>query len=319
MLALELQVVLDTDHGVRVDGMDILRETLEVLAGICDRARSPAPASAPASAPAPAPAPAPTPTPAPAPADLFFFNPRAELYGALHGGRADHAVLVCAPPGQDGVRSTFVVQRLARELAARGIPCLRFDLYGSGDSRGRSVDASFARWQRDVADARAELVLRTGATRVTAVGVRLGATLLAEARRQGVALSRLVLWDPVADGAAFEAELARLHDAYVRSLVHLRLRPARAPSGGVERMGLTYSRAALAELRRLQLLPLDDPSAQWLVTSDPARQRELAKAAGARALALDVDCGWDDLARLEDLLPDAGVAKALAAMVEDPS
>jgi len=306
MLALQLQVAVEQAHGVALDGMDILRETLEVLAAICDRAlghdgpRARAPGGTRHAAP-----------------ELFHFNPRGELFGVLHGGRAEHAALLCVPPGQDQVRASFVVNRLARELAARGIASLRFDLYGCGDSLGGSLDASFARWQRDIADARAELVRRTGATRVTGIGVRLGATLLAEARRRGLALSRLVLWDPVADGAALHAELVRMHRAYVRSLVHLRLRRPQPPRGAVELLGTAYTRTAIGELAAQRLLPVDAPSARWLITSEPGRQAPLADAAGIPAVALDVDCRWGDLARIEDVLPDPGIAKALAALVTE--
>ncbi|HEU4539282.1 MAG TPA: hypothetical protein VFS00_34410, partial [Polyangiaceae bacterium] len=202
---------------------------------------------------------------------------------------------------------------------------MRFDYYGCGDSLGESVEATCARWRRDVEDACRELRRRTGASSVAAVGVRLGATLLYNAAGD-LGLSRLVSWDPVCDGAEYYAEMADAHRRYVSSMHHLRLgrRPERLP-GAEELLGTTYSDEALRELRGLAVAR-DAPNhalpARWLITSQPARQQaRFAALYGARvdcrADALDVDCGWHDLARLEDVLPDVGIAAALAAMATE--
>ena len=114
----------------------------------------------------------------------FHFGPDDSLYGVMHHAAAagDRAVLVCGAVGQEQVRAHFVLGRLARALALAGVPTMRFDYYGVGDSLGDGPVASVARWQRDVAAAAAELRRQTGARHVIGVGVRLGALLLEAAR-----------------------------------------------------------------------------------------------------------------------------------------
>ncbi len=319
MLGMRLIADVGRELGVALEGMEVLRETLEVLAAACDaragRARK-ASSRAPASG-------------AGAAATPLHFGPNGSLYGVLHAGpearATGTAALVCGPVGEENARARFVLTRLARRLASLGVPTLHFDYYGCGDSLGESAEATCGRWQRDADDARRELARRTGAARVVGVGVRLGAALLC-ASPAAEGLARLVLWDPVCDGAEHYAELAETHRHYLRGLQHLRLgRPPARPAGAEELLGTTYSDAALRELRALAISP-GGPAGRaplrWLVTSQAARQRErFAALCGARpdcqVEALDFDCCWNDLARLEDVLPDVGIAAALCAMVQE--
>jgi hypothetical protein len=260
--------------------------------------------------------------------EFFHFGEGQSLYGVLHGSRPTNAAggeatLICSPIGQECVRTHFVLQRLARRLAAEGIPTLRFDYYGCRDSLGDSVEASCDRWQTDIADACEELRRRTNATDIAAVGVRLGATLLCNVVGR-IDLSRVVLWDPIGRGAEYLAELARGHEQCVRAARHLRFR--RAPvrtAGGRELLGSTYSEEALEQLKALVLAPIasNRPVAiQWLATSHPERQEALfgtirREGDGSRIEAVEFDCAWQDMSRLEEVMPDVGIAKKLAEMV----
>jgi len=300
--AMELIVEVDRDLHVGLEGMDVLRESLEVLAAICDR-RLGRPAK-----------PARTTAGTTTAIEPFY---RDGLYCVLHlaAHPSGHAALICAPLGQESVRAHFVLTRLAKLLAGRGTSVLLFDYYGCGDSLGEDVDGTCARWRRDITTAKGELVRRTCATRVTAIGVRLGATLLSNARLD---VARLVVWDPIVEGSAYYAELADLHRRCVRGLQHLRLgRPPQRLLGAEELLGATYSDAMLRELRALRLVRSAVPL-RWLATHDAARQRASFKALGGDRLEmLDVDCAWADLTRSEDLLADNGIARALAALVEE--
>ncbi len=311
LLALDLIGRAQATLGVTVTGMDILRESLAVIAADCDRQLGRA---APVHAAAPN-----------TPADrvtAFHFGPRAELFGVLHGepaaaGRT--AVLVVPPIGQERVRTQFVLARLARQLAAAGAPTLRFDFFGQGDSRGEDVDATLGRWRRDIVDAHAELITRTGAARVVAIGCRLGATLLATT---ALPVARMVLWDPVARGMLHHDELAGLHAAYLRAHQPLRFRRPRSPRGApTELLGTTYSLAALRELDALALPKRTPttPSIGWLATTaGPGLASRFAALAGpdpqSALVTLDVDCAWHELAQLEEMLPDLGISRALAEL-----
>ena len=148
--AQEFIAAVEAELGVRLLGMDVLRESLEVLAALCDTTRGQAPSSTSRAARAIA---------AQATSSNFHFGPDESLYGVVHHAAAagDRAVLVCGAVGQEQVRAHFVLGRLARALALAGVPTMRFDYYGVGDSLGDGPVASVARWQRDVASAAAEL------------------------------------------------------------------------------------------------------------------------------------------------------------------
>ena len=134
---------------------------------------------------------------------LFAFLHRPE--GACRGG-----AVLCAPLGEEKLWSHRVFVGFARELAAKGYAVLRFDYRGEGDS-----DRPFERSDctTRVADTRAaidELKRQVpGLDRVTLVGLRLGATIAAVAAAGRDDVERLVLWDPVIDGADYMQSVLR--------------------------------------------------------------------------------------------------------------
>ncbi len=80
---------------------------------------------------------------------------------------------------------------------------------------------------------------------------------------------------------------------------------------------MTYTPAASRELRQLEIPRLEHP-VRWLATYAAAQQSARFDALTTERNgfeALDVDCGWRDIARFEDIIPDVGVAQALVAMV----
>ena len=297
MTAMELLVVIERELGVVIDGLEVVRETLEVLAAVCDRKLGLEPPEREHDATDP-------------PFTPFFAG---DLYAVIHGTRGDTAALIVAPPTQDRVRAYFVLVQLARSLARRGVPAMLFDFYGHGDSQGELRDATVERWLRDITDMRRVLGERTGAKTVVGVGVRLGATLLAAA--QGVC-DRTVLWDPVIEGASWLAEASAMQREHLRGLQHLRLgRRPRAIPGCVELLGGTYAAVTLRALEAMRLAAPRGPVA-WLVTSNRAHQVAAHARLGTGSLvSLDLDYGWRDASHLDDILPDPGISRALADMV----
>ncbi|HVR18247.1 MAG TPA: amino acid adenylation domain-containing protein [Polyangiaceae bacterium] len=314
LLGVRLVLELETALGVTLDGMDVLRESLAVLATTCDAERGIPRSTAPQREAL---------TVEASPPEVFHFGQNSELYGVLHGleARSGDAVLICAPVGQEHVRGRFVLQRLGEKLAARGVPALRFDYFGCGDSLGDGGGASIRRWQEDIAAAHAELVRRTGARAVVAVGVRLGALLLFHAARR-FPLTRVVVWDPVSDGNQHCAALRAVHQAYVRSVGHLRWRRQAGTDGIEELLGTSYTEESIRELEALSLgkiAPELDLPVRWLEsTTSAADKTPLEGRANFRSEYVDLDCGWHDVASLDDILPDAGVSRALARLVGDP-
>lgn len=120
------------------------------------------------------------------------------------------AVLLCNPLGQEAIRAHRIFTVLADRLAQHGVPVLRFDYHGTGDSPGDDDLGEMAGWAADILAAQDKLDALARPARRVWIGLRLGAMLCALASRSAaVAPDTLVLWDPVVDGAAYLRELAR--------------------------------------------------------------------------------------------------------------
>ena len=290
LLALRLIREVDRELGVTLTGLEVLRESLELQAQLCAERSGHAP-----SQPATSGAGVETDR-----FESFHFGPNQSLYGVLHGAsltRVQTAALVCAPLGHEYVRAHFVLQRFSRRLAAAGVPVLRFDYFGCLDSGGDGSEATCARWQQDILAAHCELLRRTAARRVTAIGVRLGATLVANVAEKA-RFSQLVLWDAVEQGSDHLAELRAAHRRLVRASPLLSLSARLSGWTNPERvelLGSTYSRPALRELAKL------------------AMPRQHSGSCPVERLSTDV--AWLDLAKLEDMLPDVGIARQLSQLV----
>lgn len=138
---------------------------------------------------------------------FYFGPPDRRLFGCFHAATtrtAEVGVLLCAPYGQEYVRSHRMFRVLAERLSRAGCAVLRFDPYGAGDSAGDDESLTLDGWVHDVGLAAAELQARCRAGRQVWVGARLGGTVAcAAAGRSALAPSALVLCEPVLDGAAY--------------------------------------------------------------------------------------------------------------------
>ncbi|MBM4040952.1 MAG: hypothetical protein FJ290_20830 [Planctomycetes bacterium] len=172
---------------------------------------------------------------------LYFQSDAFRLFGVLHlpaaGSQAPpesrvthHAsrlgLVFCAPFAEEQKQAYRVFVEMARRLEALGLPSLRFDYRGTGDSQGPFTDFSLAGALRDIAAAAAFLRERAGVQRIGLIGLRLGASLALLSAECGVRnaesganaadgsqvtrhasrvrpLGCLVLWQPIVDGALF--------------------------------------------------------------------------------------------------------------------
>lgn len=134
------------------------------------------------------------------------------LFAFLHlpGGVPRAGAVLCAPLAEEKLWSHRVFVSFARELAARGYAVLRFDFRGEGDSDRRFGESDFESRLEDTQAAIEELKRRApGLGKVTLVGLRLGATIAAAAAARRDDVERLVLWDPVVDGADYMQSVLR--------------------------------------------------------------------------------------------------------------
>lgn len=139
----------------------------------------------------------------------FFFDGQGRrLFGLLHQPdtvRADaEGWVFCHPFAEEKLWSHRVFVSMARELAREGMPVLRFDYRGYGDSEGDFEQFTPADHVADIHAAAAELRRRLPTvTRVNLLGLRYGASLAVLAAAGDPAVGRLVLWDPIVDMAQY--------------------------------------------------------------------------------------------------------------------
>jgi pimeloyl-ACP methyl ester carboxylesterase len=129
-------------------------------------------------------------------------------FGWLHEAEGADGVVICPPWGYEALCTHRALRALAMRLAASGHPTLRFDPPGTGDSLGADTDLDrVGAWLRGINTAVDELHHRAGVSRVTIIGLRLGALLAAQAASERGGVERLVLLAAPVTGAAHVREL----------------------------------------------------------------------------------------------------------------
>ena len=136
------------------------------------------------------------------------------IYEPAHQNlRKQRAVLICYPMGNEQIFAYRTMRQLAARLARVGFHVLRFDYFGTGDSYGETGEGGIARWCEDIETAIEELRDVTGVTKVSLVGLRLGANLSARvAANRPQEISKLIVWEPL-----MIDELAGLGDPALRA------------------------------------------------------------------------------------------------------
>jgi pimeloyl-ACP methyl ester carboxylesterase len=188
---------------------------------------------------------------------------------------------------------------LAEQLAARGVPALRFDYHGTGDSSGNLDDSGRVEaWKASISAAVEELRERSGVQSVVLFGVRFGATLAAIVAESRPDVAGLVLWAPNVSGRAFVRELRAFS----------MIKDSRLPSkpmqqGGEEAAGYLFGRATLSDLASIDLLALErrvPPRALIIGRDDlPGAESRLARYLEGRGARVDLiaDSGYGRMMR----------------------
>ena len=143
----------------------------------------------------------------------FFFGSSAQaLYGVYHQpnkqAERDEAILLCPSFGQEYMRSHRANRQLAASLAKSGFHVLRFDYRGTGDSSGYIEDVTISDWLEDIETAIEELKETACTKNIHVIGLRLGGLLASTvSMNKKLKIKKLVLWDPIISGKAYDAEL----------------------------------------------------------------------------------------------------------------
>jgi dienelactone hydrolase len=215
----------------------------------------------------------------------WFGPPERPLVGWLHRpnhGAARGAIVLCPPFAVELNFSHRILRVLAGRLASAGFLVARFDYDGTGQSAGAIDDPGrVTAWTRSVAQAVAR-VREEDVEWVAAIGLRLGATILAAALADGTEVDAALLWDPCLSGKSFLREQVAL-------LGTLELRQSDQP--GTEIVGYRLSPDTTAELRTLQLprdLPPTPDGTLVLLDGERPSGDRLRRHLGAAG------CEWDE-------------------------
>jgi alpha-beta hydrolase superfamily lysophospholipase len=183
----------------------------------------------------------------------FYFGPASRpLFGWYHepAGKVHHALsmVICPPLGHEYVNSHRSLRHLADRCAAAGVPTLRFDYDGTGNSAGADEDPDrLAAWLSSIREAMAQVRRLSGCQEIGLAGLRIGATLAALTSTDAE-ISFLALWAPCIRGRA-----------YVRELKAIQLtgsspfRPEPTEASDLEAGGFVYTKQTQRELSGLNL------------------------------------------------------------------
>ncbi|HST14879.1 MAG TPA: alpha/beta fold hydrolase [Gaiellaceae bacterium] len=184
----------------------------------------------------------------------LYFGPRDGLFGVLNpaDGITGRGVLICSPLGYENVIYHRQLAILARRIAAKGTPTLRFDWPGCGDSAGDDLDPGLIPRSLDSVQTAVETLRdRTGVEHVDIVGLRIGATLAASIVGQTEHAGSLALWDPFRTGTAYLRNLR----AFER--LGRKARTWTKDDSYESAAGFRLSRETVAALESLDLLQCD--------------------------------------------------------------
>jgi len=157
-------------------------------------------------------------------------------------GSNNVGVLICAPIGQEYIRSHWIMRQVVNQLCNSGYSVLRFDYTGCGDSAGSNFEGGVQQWIQDTRQAEQELRKISGCHRTVALGVRFGAMIASQANLD----SSLVFWDPVGKGTEYLKELMDLQkEIQLNNSSHLK------KSSQLDLIGFEFSDQLLKEIGSL--------------------------------------------------------------------
>src|SRR6185437_4605590 len=187
---------------------------------------------------------------------LYFESGDNHLFAWLHQPAqpvdSKLGVVICGPYGYESICAHRGVRAFAEGFAAAGLPALRFDYIGTGDSADADENADHvALWTRDVIAAAREWRRRTGVESICLLGIRLGALFAALAAAECPMVESLILVGPVMSGRRYVRELRTAQLAGIALAGPVAVEQNSEPSRtnpGLEAGGFLLSAATLQSL-----------------------------------------------------------------------
>lgn len=250
---------------------------------------------------------------------IQFGDDDRPLAGWVHlpdGDAGAIGVVICNPFGYEAVCAHRSLRHVAEQAAAAGIPAMRFDYDGTGDSAGDDLDPGrFAAWVGSVHKAVDALKRRASVEQVALFGLRLGVLVAAFTAGEREDIAGLLAFAPVISGKAYLRELKILQGA-----LGLTPAPAELVTDATiqEALGFRITEETRAALQKADLAKQDRPPAPRVLVLDrddlPAADKwiEVLKQQGATVDARRVP-GYVDMVLdpHKAIVPTAAIASSV--------
>jgi alpha-beta hydrolase superfamily lysophospholipase len=188
----------------------------------------------------------------------IYFGERHEVFGWFHPAkfkeRSTRGVVIVSPNGIDMLNMHWGLRKCAETFAAAGIPVIRFDLAGTGDSLGDDEQADrVATWIQSTHSAIDQLKSICGVDYVTLLGVRLGATIAATVGTTRADVSSIILYVPCVTGKQYTREMRAL----AATAIHIDNSSAHAKNpNDISMAGWLLSEQTINDLSKLDISKL---------------------------------------------------------------
>jgi pimeloyl-ACP methyl ester carboxylesterase len=209
---------------------------------------------------------------------LYFNSEGKSLFGWLHHPAARAAsrigLVICNPFGYEATCAHRSVRAFAESVAHLGVPTLRFDYLGTGDSEDINPNQNqLTTWRNDILAAIAELQRQTGVEKVCLLGIRFGGLLAALAGAHCAAVSSLILIAPIVNGSRYLREIRVTRLAANMATERGSANDAGADrqsaiDGSIEISGFSMSAATVASLAEVDLAAQKTPPALDILIID---------------------------------------------------
>ncbi len=197
----------------------------------------------------------------------------AGISGWLHDAPGRRGVLIAPPHGFEELCARAAMRDLAERLAAAGMPALRFDWPGSGDSCDVVDGDDLAAALRGSVTAALDWMHGSlGVDEIVVIGCRLGSLIATLATETDPRVCALALAGTVATGRSYVREM-RLMSQVMSPQAD---KPAIPPEPGIDICGFLLPQAAASAVERLKLEERGRwPASVLLMQQQPAAVRAL--------------------------------------------
>jgi O-antigen/teichoic acid export membrane protein/alpha-beta hydrolase superfamily lysophospholipase len=224
-------------------------------------------------------------------AHAVAFEGNAGLYQpeAEDVARRDAAVLLLSPWGFEELCSRKFYRILAEELSEAGLPSLRFDYPGTGDSRDLGDGEGTEAWEASVIAAAAKLRALTGLDRLILIGQGPSAALAQQMAERLGDIGAVVMLAPMLSGRLYLREVALMSTAVDQALG---LREEQRDKSHVSIAGFRLPEAIATALKTVNLgVSPQAAAAHYLLLSKPSSgaEAQLGEALRQQGAVVDVE------------------------------